>query len=313
MAQQERKRFIYRTRGVCPPEIHFSIEGSCLHDVRFVGGGCPGNAELVCRLIRGRPVRDILPLLDGIECRDGTSCPRQLSEALTRAMDGGLAPADSFRLACDETPRRAVALVGELGGDGAALGKIIAAAGRRGAQALYCLGNLTDGRSSCRELVRTIHRNGIFAVLGERDWRCACQAGDGAQPSMPPRDRDRLAQMPQVLRFTIGGRCGVAFFGAYLQQLPGYSDFEPFALEMNMVCGLADFMRDENVLPALAAMTPQFEADVIVFSQSRQWIHRQVGGRHFIGTGPALDRGRTAWGLLRAAGDKINFSVENAD
>ena len=34
------------------------------------------------------------------------------------------------------------------------------------------------------------------------------------------------------------------FFGEFIQQLPGFSDFEPFALEINMTCGLTRFMSD---------------------------------------------------------------------
>ncbi len=313
MAEGTEKRYIYRTTGVCPPEIHFSIENRHLRDVRFVGGGCPGNAELVCRLIRNRPIREILPLLDGIDCRNETSCPKELSRALTGAMEGRLTPADSFRLVTDPVPRGAVALVGELGGDGRILEIITAAAERRGAEAVYCLGNLTDGHAPCRKLIETIRRHDILAVLGERDWRCSRPAQNGSRTAMSPRDRDRLAQLPQVIRFTLGDKCGVAFFGEYLQRMPGYSDYEPFALEMNMVCGLTDFMRDESVFPALEAMTPQFAADIIIFSQTRRWGCREVGGRHFISLGPALDGERTLWGFLRIAGDEIRFSIETAD
>ena len=40
-------QYIYHTRGVCPPEIHFKIDDGKIKDLRFVGGGCPGNAQLV--------------------------------------------------------------------------------------------------------------------------------------------------------------------------------------------------------------------------------------------------------------------------
>lgn len=45
-------RYAYSTQGICPPEIHFQVQDGILHEVRFVGRGCPGNAQLVTRLFR---------------------------------------------------------------------------------------------------------------------------------------------------------------------------------------------------------------------------------------------------------------------
>ena len=57
--------------------------------------------------------------------------------------------------------------------------------------------------------------------------------------------------LPQVQSFKLNSRTGMAFFGDFIQSFVGYSDFEPFALEMNMVCGLTHFMQDKTVFPAL--------------------------------------------------------------
>jgi hypothetical protein len=100
----------------------------------------------------------------------------------------------------------------------------------------------------------------------------------------------------------------MAFYGDYLQQLPGFSDYDPYALEMNMVCGLTDFMRDETVFPALSAMTPQFQADIILFGQASEWGRWDVEGKTFIATGPAAVCDRLTWGLLEAVGMEIHFS-----
>ena len=91
--------------------------------------------------------------------------------------------------------------------------------------------------------------------------------------------------------------------------MPGYSDYEPYALEMNMVCGLTDFMRDESVFPALAAMTPQFCTDVVLFSQIRKWGHWHVGGKDFISVGPATERDWLTWGVLELDCDEIAFNM----
>ncbi len=84
------KRYIYQTTGVCPPEIHFELSEGVLEQVRFVGGGCPGNAKLVGALLRGKDIGEALGLLKGIECRNDTSCPDQLARAIEAALRGSL-------------------------------------------------------------------------------------------------------------------------------------------------------------------------------------------------------------------------------
>ena len=90
----------------------------------------------------------------------------------------------------------------------------------------------------------------------------------------------------------------MAFFGDYIQSFADYSDFEPFSLEINMVCGLTNFMRDETVFPALEAMIPQFQADIIIFSQQKTWGSWHVGGKDFISVGAAAAESGLTWGLL---------------
>ena len=120
---------------------------------------------------------------------------------------------------------------------------------------------------------------------------------------------DYLVQLPQVISFQVGERSGVAFYGDYLQGLPGFSDFEPFALEMNMVCELTQFMQDESVFPALEAMAPQFRASVILFGQTGRWGHWWVGETDFIGVGPVFADAELTWGLLEGSGKEIRFEV----
>lgn len=104
----------------------------------------------------------------------------------------------------------------------------------------------------------------------------------------------------------------MAFFGQYIQNLAGYSDFEPFALEMNMVCNLTQFLQDETVFPALEAMVPQFEAQIVLFSQIRKWGQWTMGGIEFISVGPALSDNALAWGLMEATDGGIRFRVIRA-
>ena len=105
----------------------------------------------------------------------------------------------------------------------------------------------------------------------------------------------------------------MAFFGDYIQRLPAYSDFEPFALEMNMVCGLTRFMQDEAVFPALEAMIPQFRADIIIFSQLKKWGHWHIADKDFISLGPAWDTKGLSWALLEIDDEKIEFKIMQAE
>lgn len=309
------QRFVFQTEGVCPPEIHFQLGHGLLEDLRFVGGGCTGNAQLVARLLKGRPVEDVLPCLDGIICRDGTSCSQQLHSALIAALDRRLTPADSFRIHNDPHPRHRIGLIADLNGDNRALADLLKAMAPADLDAIYCLGNLTGPQQNNKLLLKALRKAGIPAILGEMDWQVA-QGNDvdelTAQNRMMDQDpgqkvRDWLIQSPHVLSFGLGAKKGMAFYGEYIQNLPGYSDFEPFALEMNMVCGLTDFMQDQTVFPALEAMIPQFEADIILFSQTHMWGHWQVAGKDFISLGPAVEPRQLVWGLLETKEGQVEF------
>ena len=96
----------------------------------------------------------------------------------------------------------------------------------------------------------------------------------------------------------MGSKKGRQFAGSFIQDLPGYSDFEPFALEMNLVGNLTRFMEDESVFPALEAMIPQVHCGIVILSGAKKWGHWSVGGVDFIGVGSAYEDGRLNWGLL---------------
>lgn len=71
----------YHTNGTCARAIEYEVKDGVLAACRFVGG-CPGNTQGVARLAVGRKVEDIIAMLKGIQCRNGTSCPDQLAMAL---------------------------------------------------------------------------------------------------------------------------------------------------------------------------------------------------------------------------------------
>ena len=72
----------YETHGTCSREILFDVKDNKITSVKFIRG-CVGNTQGVAKLAVGRDVDEVIALLSGIECRNGTSCPDQLAKALT--------------------------------------------------------------------------------------------------------------------------------------------------------------------------------------------------------------------------------------
>jgi uncharacterized protein (TIGR03905 family) len=80
----------YKTKGTCSRSIEFDVEDGILKSVQFVGG-CDGNLQGISKLVRGMKVEDVIEKLKGIDCGGkGTSCPDQLSKALSAATAGKL-------------------------------------------------------------------------------------------------------------------------------------------------------------------------------------------------------------------------------
>ncbi len=74
--------FTYRTCGTCSRSISFEVDDeNRIHSVSFEGG-CRGNTQGVCRLAEGMDICKVRDLLKGVQCRNGTSCPDQLSRAI---------------------------------------------------------------------------------------------------------------------------------------------------------------------------------------------------------------------------------------
>ena len=71
----------YNTKGTCSRAINYEVSDGVVTACEFVGG-CPGNTQGVAKLVVGRKVEDVVALLKGTQCRNGTSCPDQLARAL---------------------------------------------------------------------------------------------------------------------------------------------------------------------------------------------------------------------------------------
>jgi hypothetical protein len=200
-------------------------------------------------------------------------------------------------------------LIGDLGGRGEILEVLLEQVRKEEVDTIYCLGNITGNSLVNRELLGLIRKESVLAIQGELDFRYAQGDEPVDFPSLELKERDYLVRLPHMVSFQLGDERGMGFFGQYLQNLPGFSDFEPFALEMNMVCDLTHFLQDETVFPALEAMVPQFEAQIILFSQIKKWGHWTIGGIEFISIGPAMHDKELAWGLLERSGEGIDFKI----
>lgn len=75
-------KFLYKTQGTCSSFIELDVEDDVIKNVSFIGG-CHGNLQGICSLVKGMRVGDVLTKLEGIRCGSKTtSCPDQLCKAL---------------------------------------------------------------------------------------------------------------------------------------------------------------------------------------------------------------------------------------
>ncbi len=75
----------YTPRGVCSKKMEIDVEGGVIQAVRVMGG-CSGNLQGICSLLKGMGVEEAVARLDGIRCgMKSTSCPDQLAQALKAA------------------------------------------------------------------------------------------------------------------------------------------------------------------------------------------------------------------------------------
>lgn len=81
-------KYLYKTENTCCKEIEVELEGNIIKNVKFLGGGCPGNLQAVPKLVEGLTVEEVEEKIGGIICGfRGTSCADQLSKAVRKAYD----------------------------------------------------------------------------------------------------------------------------------------------------------------------------------------------------------------------------------
>lgn len=81
------KELIYPTQGVCSKAIRVVLTDDNVIDQVQILGGCSGNTQGICSLVKGQKAVDVIERVKGISCNGRpTSCPDQLARALTQAM-----------------------------------------------------------------------------------------------------------------------------------------------------------------------------------------------------------------------------------
>lgn len=78
----EKQRIVYTPQGVCSKLMIVKAADGMIEEVQIVGG-CHGNGQGMCALLKGMRVNDAISRLEGIDCHGrGTSCPDQMAKAL---------------------------------------------------------------------------------------------------------------------------------------------------------------------------------------------------------------------------------------
>jgi uncharacterized protein (TIGR03905 family) len=75
--------YSYKMKGTCSRKLKFEIIDDVIVSCAFESG-CTGNLEGISQLVIGQPIDRVIGLLQGIHCRNGTSCPDQLARALIK-------------------------------------------------------------------------------------------------------------------------------------------------------------------------------------------------------------------------------------
>ena len=73
----------YKTKNTCSKEIQIDLNKDIVTNVKYLGGGCPGNLQAIPRLVEGLTVSEIITKLEDIKCGfKGTSCAAELAKAV---------------------------------------------------------------------------------------------------------------------------------------------------------------------------------------------------------------------------------------
>ena len=78
--------YTYETQNTCSKIIKFNLDKNIVTNVKYLGGGCPGNLQALPKLVEGLTVEEIEQKIGGIICGNkGTSCANELAKAVRYA------------------------------------------------------------------------------------------------------------------------------------------------------------------------------------------------------------------------------------
>ena len=80
------KEFSFANKGTCSKQTNFVLNDDHTIESMEVIGGCNGNLKGICSIVRGMKAEEVIARCQGIQCRNGTSCPDQLAKALRQAL-----------------------------------------------------------------------------------------------------------------------------------------------------------------------------------------------------------------------------------
>ena len=253
-------------------------------------------------------------MLTGIPCREEGSCSDQLAQALSLVRDGLLEEASPILVQEDPEVRSRVFLLAELNGDLEALERFCLEVERERPDAVYCLGNQVIQGGSNNEVVERVRKEKWVCVQGPVDRMAAMEMHEndredgGISFSMKAGNRDRLLTLPLMCVFQVGaGRC-LAFYDGFLQNLDGFSDYSPYSTELIMVSNLSDYLQDEEVFPAVEAMTPQFSVDAVLFAHTGRNKHVRLGTVDLVNVGALNKEGQRSYTVLEEENEKLSVS-----
>ncbi len=74
--------FVYYPKGTCSTKMEFEMDNEMIRSVK-VTGGCNGNLQGICNILKNKTIDEVLAAFSGIRCgMKPTSCPDQIAAAL---------------------------------------------------------------------------------------------------------------------------------------------------------------------------------------------------------------------------------------
>ena len=75
--------FTFKPKGVCSSQMTFEMEDDIIISVKVIGG-CSGNLQGICNLLKNKSIDEVVAAFDGVKCgMKSTSCPEQMAIALS--------------------------------------------------------------------------------------------------------------------------------------------------------------------------------------------------------------------------------------